>query len=99
MVHIATHFQQRARQADMRPDFFIIEYMWKKGLLTVEDYKWAIRGSERPPCDGLVDIGYKTPEMKRKNEKSKEHRHDLEKEDRQRRRERESKSKGKGKKR
>jgi hypothetical protein len=96
MAHIAVHFQNRARQEVVRPDFFIIDYMRKKRILSAEDYKWAIRHTERPPCDGLVDIGYKTPEMKRKEEKSRELRHNLEKQDRQRRRERDSKGKGKG---
>lgn len=84
MGHIAIHFQNRARREDMRPDFFLIEHMRKKGLLSAEDYKWAIRHTESPACDGLV--GYKPREMKKKVDKSREHRHDLEKEDRQRRR-------------
>jgi hypothetical protein len=91
MAHIANHFQNGAGQQDMRPDFYLLEYMWKKDILSTEDYTWAIGYTERPPCDGLVDIGHKTPEMKRKEEKSRELRHNLEKEDRQRRRERDSK--------
>jgi hypothetical protein len=86
MNHIAGHFQRFERQEHPRPDFFVIDYMLKKGLLTAEEHKALTRYTERPRCDGLVDIGYKTPEMRRKEEKSKEQRYDLEKEDRQRRR-------------
>jgi len=54
MGHIAIHFQNRARREDMRPDFFLIEHMRKKGLLSAEDYKWAIRHTKSPGYDSLV---------------------------------------------
>jgi hypothetical protein len=81
----------------MRPDFFIIEYMKKKRLISAEDYKWATGGTERPVCDGLVDLGHKLPEVQRKEDRRREERHDLQKEDRQRRREKDSRGKGGGK--
>jgi hypothetical protein len=81
----------------MRPDFFVIEYMWMKRIMSEEDYKWATRHSERHGCDGLVDFGYQTSDMKRKQAKALEQRHDLEKEDRHRRREGKGRGKGKGK--
>jgi hypothetical protein len=87
MDHIAVHFQRLEGPDHPRPDFFVIEYMFEKRLLSAGEYKSLTRYTERPRCDGLVDIGYKTPEMKRKHEKSREQRYDLEKEDRQRRRE------------
>jgi hypothetical protein len=97
MCHIAGHFRNLDRQDDMRPDFFVIEYMWKKRILSVEDYQWAIRHTERPECDGLVDFGYKPPEIKRREDRRSGQRYDLDKENRQRRRERDSRGKGKGK--
>jgi hypothetical protein len=97
MRHIADHVQNFERPEATRPDFFVIEYMKKKRLLSTEDYKWAIQASERPSCDGLVDLGYKLPEVKRKEDRRSGQRYDLEKEDRQRRRERGSRGKGKGK--
>jgi len=78
----------------MRPDYFVIEYMWANGLLSIEDYTSAMRYTERPHCDGLVPFGHKTPEMSRKEEKSREQKYDLDKENRQMRRQR---GKGKGK--
>jgi hypothetical protein len=64
--------------------------------MSSEDYKSATRHTERPHCDGLVDRSYRTPEMKRKEERLIAEPHDLEKEDRHRRRHA-SKAKGKGK--
>jgi hypothetical protein len=97
ILHIADHQRHLARPEDMRPDFFVIEHMRKKGIITVEDYKWATRHTERPLCDGLVDRSYRTPEMKRKEERLTEERYDQEKEDRHRRRHISSKRKDKGK--
>jgi hypothetical protein len=97
MHHIADHYRCLERFEYARPDFFVIEYMRGKNIISHEDYKWATRHGERHDCDGLVDFGYKTADNKRKEAKSLEERHDMEKEDRHRRRHIASKSKGEGK--
>ncbi|PMD23847.1 hypothetical protein NA56DRAFT_546385, partial [Hyaloscypha hepaticicola] len=94
MRHIADHYRQSARFVHSRPDFLLINHMRSKRIMSSEDYKWATMHSERPHCDGLVDRSYRTPEMKRKEEKLIAEPHDLEKEARHRRR---NASKAKGK--
>jgi hypothetical protein len=42
--------------------------MQKKCLLSAEDYKYAIRRTERPSYDGLVGLGFKSSEFNRKEE-------------------------------
>ncbi len=68
MRHMADHFRNFERREDIRPDFFVIEYMQKKCLLSAEDYKYAIRRTERPSYDGLVGLGFKSSEFNRKEE-------------------------------
>jgi hypothetical protein len=63
-------------------------------LLSPEDYKWAIKHTERKDCDGLVPVGHKTKEMRRKEEKSHEQKHNLDLERRKMKREKVT-SKGK----
>jgi len=69
MRHIADHYSHLERVEHSGPDFFVIEYMHKKRIISNEDYKWATRHTERPDCDGLVDFGHKTEEMIRKEER------------------------------
>jgi hypothetical protein len=95
MLHIVEHYRCGARAENMRPDFFIIEYLWKKRILSSEDYKWAIRHTERRDIDGLVDLGYITQEMRRKSEKDLEEKFDIDKEERQRRRAKRNSKEGK----
>jgi hypothetical protein len=95
MRHIADHYRRLERFEHSGPDFFVIEYMRQKRIISGDDYKWATRHTERHDCDGLVDFGHKTAEMRRKEGKSIEEPYDLEKEDRHRRRYMSSKSKGK----
>ncbi|KAE9377659.1 hypothetical protein N431DRAFT_301648, partial [Stipitochalara longipes BDJ] len=75
MRHIADHYRRLDRFEASGPDFYVIEYMRKKGIISSEDYKWATKHTERPACDGLVDFGHKTAEMKRKEEKAVEERY------------------------
>lgn len=72
----------------MRPDFFTIQYLYQKGVISREDYEWAVRGSERPVCDGLLPLGYKPDSLRLKDEKSLMVVNDQAKEDRHRRRQR-----------
>ena len=81
MNHIAGHFQDF--DTKWRPDHFVIKYMQAKGLMTPEDYTSAMAFTERPEVDGLVPIGFETPEKKIKNEKALRQHYDLEKEKRQ----------------
>jgi hypothetical protein len=97
MRHIADHYRRLEGFEHTGPDFFVIEYMRTKGIISSEDYKWATRHTERRYCDSLVDFGHKTPDMKRREARSLEERHDMEKDDRNRRRHMASKGKGKGK--
>ena len=63
-----------------------------------EDYELARKYTERKHCDGLVAVGHKTKEMRRKEERSLEDRHNLDREKRQMKRERGTgKEKEKGK--
>jgi hypothetical protein len=74
MRHIADHYRRFERFEHTWPDFFLIEYMREKRIISSGDYKWAIRYTERRGCDGLVDFGYKTSDMKRKEGRALEER-------------------------
>jgi len=87
MRHIADHYRRLERFEHSGPDFFVIEYMRQKRIIGVDDYKWAMRHTERHDCDSLVDFGHKIAEMRRKEGKSSEEPYDLEKEDRRMQRE------------
>lgn len=87
MLHIKEHFAQRAGDARLRPDFWVIDHMRMNNLMTLEDYNQIMQYTERPKCTCLVPKGYQTDEMKRKVEKSLEQRHDLQKEKREMRKE------------
>jgi hypothetical protein len=95
MRHIADHYRRLERVEHTRPDFFLIEYMRMKRIISQEDYKSATGHTERRYCDGLVDFGHKTSDMKRRDARSNEVRHDLEKDDRYRQRHIASKGKRK----
>ena len=95
MRHIADHFRRLERFEHTGPDFFLIEYMRMKRIISHEDYKWATGHTERRICDGLVDFGHKTSDMKRRDARSNEERHDMEKDDRYRQRHMASKGKRK----
>lgn len=82
MMHISEHYGNRALREFSRVDFFLIEYLRKKRLISVEDYKWAVRFTETPYCDGLVDLNYSTPVISTQRDKNLEQIVDLEKEER-----------------
>ena len=91
-MHISEHYRNRGLKEFRRPDFFVIEYLRKKRIISVDDYEWATRDTERPYCDGLVDLNYFTPEKSTQRDKNLEQIVDLEKEERQRRRQKSLKS-------
>ena len=104
MVHIGAHFREyrRADGGEVNhgyPDFWTLEHMYTNGLMSADDYAHATRYSQRPHCDNLYPLGYKTPEMRASEERNSHASYDLGKENRQRRRERErgsGRNKGKG---
>jgi hypothetical protein len=81
MIHIKGHYQ--GSDHDLRPDHFVIDYMWTKGLISEEDYYSTMKYTERPQVDGLVTPGFEVPEKRIKREMSLREPHDLEKEKRQ----------------
>lgn len=86
MVHIGGHLQDLRPAESLRPDYFVLDHMRANGLVSVEDYNHAMTYTERPHCNGLVPLGYRTREMKCKIENGLREFHDLQKEDRHRRR-------------
>jgi hypothetical protein len=99
MRHIADHYRRLARTEHTRPDFFVIEYMRKKRIISYEDYKWVTGHTERRDCDGPDNFGHKTWDMRRRDARSTEERHDMEKDDRYRQRHIASKGKRKNRRR
>jgi hypothetical protein len=86
MIHIGSHFQNLEGERGLRPDFWVIQYMWSNGLLSEDDFAIAMGYSERPRCDGIVPYGQETPEMSIKKEKESWQPYNLDKEQRQRKR-------------
>ncbi|KAF8856492.1 hypothetical protein BDZ45DRAFT_594235 [Acephala macrosclerotiorum] len=72
MYHVAEHFENGQTYEDLRPDFFVVEHMRENGLLSDEDFKFAMQITERPKCDGLVSADFKTPEMRKEEQRVKE---------------------------
>jgi hypothetical protein len=98
MLHIGAHYASDMQYEQLRPDYFVIDYMWQNRLLSPTEYGLAMNYTERKYVDGLVAVGHKTKEMRRKEERSLEQRHNLDREKRQIRREKgTSRGKGKGK--
>ncbi|TVY62822.1 hypothetical protein LSUE1_G009556 [Lachnellula suecica] len=101
MVHIGAHFLEYRRLDGVevnhpRPDFWTLEHMFREGLMSREDHSEVIGYSERPPCDNMYPLGYKSPEMIAREERDTIATHDIEKEERQRKKEHQAR-KGKGK--
>ena len=97
MLHISAHYAGGMQYEQLRPDYFVIDYMWQNSLLSHEDYELARKYTERKHCLGLS--GDKTEKMRRMEERSLEHRHNLDREKRQMKKEKgtsKSKEKGKG---
>jgi len=92
LLHIKEeHLAEQDRYEDMRPDYFLLEYMKEKKLLKEEDFVDNMKYTERTGpqrCTCLLRPGEKTKEMIQKDEKSLEEIHDLVKEERLRKKER-----------
>ena len=83
MTHIHDHLANLTPDQPMRPDFWVLEYMWDYQLISKEDYDHARGYTERPFLEGLlVDGEHETPEMKIKKERHSQIPHDLRKEER-----------------
>jgi hypothetical protein len=80
MIHIGGHLAEGSCNG-FQPDYWVIEHMLGKDLLSKDDYTWAMQHARKPKFEDLV------------HEKVERKRNSLQKEDRQRRRE---KHKGKG---
>jgi len=79
MVHIGNHLQNLAQNEHPRPDYHVMEHLWKNEVITDEDYRYQIEYTERPSCDGLVPLGFRKPGGKVKEVET----HDLAKERRE----------------
>jgi hypothetical protein len=53
MHHIADHLKYNWTIESSRPDFRVIEDLWRKGCISEEDYKHCFDYTERPPYDSL----------------------------------------------
>lgn len=87
MLHILDHLENLQPGESMRPDFWVIEYMWEKQLISPKDYEDAKEYTERPHCDNLVSLDWETPDMVMRKERNSQESHDLRSERRQMRRE------------
>lgn len=84
MIHSREHILDG--ETNIRPDFSVLNYMWKNGLMSDADYALAEQYTERPTVPGLVRNGFETPEAKFKRERESKVPHNLQKEERDRKR-------------
>jgi hypothetical protein len=68
MSHIAGHFEKGMTIERSRPDFYVINDMNEKGLLSKHNYDRCVGGCERPPVDGLRPHDWEPEERKAKRE-------------------------------
>lgn len=68
MYHIFDHLQYFVAPENQRPDYFLLDHMWQKGLLNNESYRYLTRFTERPYCPNLVPFDYEPPERISKRE-------------------------------
>ncbi|KAK8107775.1 uncharacterized protein PG998_009788 [Apiospora kogelbergensis] len=87
LEHIRGHIiEEGYTDSDMRPDYFLLEHMYRHGLLPEIHYRRAREVEEGPSTSGIVDHDYKPPERRRQKELESRVIHDNGKEDRHRRR-------------
>lgn len=96
MEHIHDHFRNGVLAEVARPDYFVINHMYNKGLMSDKDYTHLTKYTERPYCPDLVPLGWEPEEKKMRKERSEQLHHDLDREKRIQRRENRT-QKGKGK--
>lgn len=85
MFHISDHYACGALWIQARPDYFVLDHLAKIGGMTPDDYQEAIRYTERPAIDGLVDPEVESPaQLRERRERQRQARvyDDLEKEKR-----------------
>jgi len=78
MMHISAHYQTLEPLAT-RPDFHVIDHLWKIGKLTKEEYDFANTYSERPrhfDHPDLVPLGTIRPDTEIMNQRKREERED-----------------------
>lgn len=84
MAHSAEHFMKG--ETNIRPDFLVLDYMSRHGLMSDADYTLAKQYTERPSVSGLVRKDFETPEEKSRRERESKAPHNLQKEERDRKR-------------
>ncbi|KAF7874037.1 hypothetical protein EAF04_002709 [Stromatinia cepivora] len=84
MMHSRDHFIDG--ETNIRPEFSVLEYMSRNGLISDADYTFAKQYTERPSVHGLVRKDFETPEAKYKRERESKVPHNLQKEERDRKR-------------
>ncbi|KAK7948226.1 uncharacterized protein PG986_009112 [Apiospora aurea] len=87
LEHIRDHIiQERLAAQDMRPDYFLLEHMYRNGLLEKVHYQLECSYTEGPTASGIVEYNYTPPERRRAKELESRVYHDNDKEERRRRR-------------
>ncbi|KAK8039228.1 hypothetical protein PG993_007639 [Apiospora rasikravindrae] len=87
LEHIRDHIiQGRLNAQDMRPDYFLLEHMYRNGLLEKVHYQLECSYTEGPTASGIVEYNYTPPERRRAKELESRVYHDNDKEERRRRR-------------
>ncbi|KAK8094541.1 hypothetical protein PG997_001226 [Apiospora hydei] len=87
LEHIRDHIiQGRLTAQDMRPDYFLLEHMYRNGLLEKVHYQLECSYTEGPTASGIVEYNYTPPERRRAKELESRVYHDNDKEERRRRR-------------
>jgi hypothetical protein len=90
LMHVLTHLENIPSAEPMRwmrPDFFLIQYMWENNILSSSDYSAAMKFTERPQCDGLLPLGSKIPQRERDEDRRSGEHYNLAREKRQQKKE------------
>ena len=86
MIHVAAHLEELTPSKYIRPDFEVIEHMREHGLISKDDYAYALKGTERPYCANTYPLDYELPGMQEKEQRELQAPYDMRNEERQRRR-------------
>lgn len=85
MMHCRDHLQADGYR-NPRPDYWLIEYLKDKQLISAHDLAVANQYTERPQVDGLVPRNFIKAGARAQNDRNRGHPSDLRKEERERRR-------------
>ncbi|SPO01898.1 uncharacterized protein DNG_04571 [Cephalotrichum gorgonifer] len=69
MIHIASHFQDGADARRIRPDFFFLDHLWDRGLISRDVFDREKGLHEAIQVEGLRPRGYKTERMVKEEER------------------------------